>query len=489
MCVTTLGEEGIFRTFISALPVPGDVQSILGQDAFGAITCQADSGTWTYWMDRDAPRAWLAASPLPLGSSRIVTALARTDREDASDAEFSFQLDDGDWSPFEVDPQWTSLPLADGPHRIAVRARDRTGNVDPTPARQAFTVDASQPETEILEPPPGAILRGEVAIEARVRDAHPADHALSLRPDGFAACAAPDSTPLASGAGTAEDPWQVRFDSRSLCDGSYELVLTAQDGLGLASRTSIPVVIDNHAPFDDETSPVEATPGTADTIFSVDGTARLILPPNALAEAATMTLEASPSDVPADPPPGVAFAAAYRLLWTGGLLQRSGLLEFDLARLTSPPPESAVPAVYRLDGGPPLRLGGTRTGSHLAVPVREPGSYLVAFESTPQAAHPGAASAVEFTPRVVSFGGLSGALTHGVVVSFELAVPERVSITVYNRAGRRIREVWSGPLGSGLQAVRWDGLDSSGARVRDGLYLVHVERGSLRTVHSITVVP
>lgn len=489
MCVTSLGEEGVFRTFISDLPVPADVRGIVGQDAFGAIQCHADSGAWTYWMDRDAPRTWLVASPLPLGSARTVTALARTAREDAADVEFSFKLGDGAWGPFAASPQWTSPLLADGLHEISARARDRSGNVDPTPARQAFTVDATQPAIEIVRPRPGDVLRGEVEVESRVSDAHPAEHELSLQPSGFAACAAPDSTPIGSGVGAADDPWQVRFDSSSLCDGSYEIVLHAEDGVGLFSRTSIPVVIDNHAPFVEETSPVVATPGRADTVFSVDGAARLILPPNALAEQSTVTLDARPSDLPGDPPPGISFAAAYRLHWTGLPLQRSGILEFDLTRMTNPTPESGHPAVYRLDDTQALRVGGTLDGSIVAIPVREPGSYLVAFESSTPPASSSGGSSVEFTPRVVSFGRLAGALAHGLAISFHLSVPEHVSIAIYNRAGRRVREVWDGSMGSGLQVVRWDGLDEAGTRVRDGIYLVHVERGGLRTVHSITVVP
>ena len=47
-------------------------------------------------------------------------------------------------------------PIGDGAHSFAVRARDRAGNVDSSPAIHAWNVDTSTPDTQLLSGPTGA---------------------------------------------------------------------------------------------------------------------------------------------------------------------------------------------------------------------------------------------------------------------------------------------------------------------------------------------
>jgi flagellar hook assembly protein FlgD len=58
-----------------------------------------------------------------------------------------------------------------------------------------------------------------------------------------------------------------------------------------------------------------------------------------------------------------------------------------------------------------------------------------------------------------------------------------VTVRVYNRAGRLVREVVAGQsFGPGANLVRWDGRDREGSVVADGIYLVTVEAlGQTRT--------
>ncbi len=53
---------------------------------------------------------------------------------------FSFRYDGGEWSSFEERSSATLPVLAHGEHQFEVRAMDRTGNIDPTPARFEFVV-------------------------------------------------------------------------------------------------------------------------------------------------------------------------------------------------------------------------------------------------------------------------------------------------------------------------------------------------------------
>ena len=54
--------------------------------------------------------------------------------------QYSYRIDDGDWSPYDRRTTRIFQLLSSGAHTFEVRARDRDFNVDPTPASIAFTV-------------------------------------------------------------------------------------------------------------------------------------------------------------------------------------------------------------------------------------------------------------------------------------------------------------------------------------------------------------
>ena len=54
---------------------------------------------------------------------------------------YQHRLDEGDWSRAQRHHAFTFTSLDEGPHRIEVRAIDRDGNADPTPALHAFVVE------------------------------------------------------------------------------------------------------------------------------------------------------------------------------------------------------------------------------------------------------------------------------------------------------------------------------------------------------------
>jgi dipeptidyl aminopeptidase/acylaminoacyl peptidase len=58
--------------------------------------------------------------------------------------QYSTRLDQGAWSAYSSDTSVT-LAVSDGPHTVSVRARDESGNEDPTPAQRSFTVDTVAP--------------------------------------------------------------------------------------------------------------------------------------------------------------------------------------------------------------------------------------------------------------------------------------------------------------------------------------------------------
>lgn len=65
-------------------------------------------------------------------------------------------------------------------------------------------------------------------------------------------------------------------------------------------------------------------------------------------------------------------------------------------------------------------------------------------------------------------------------IGFRIPVPAKVSLTIYNAAGQRIRTLVDAPMPGGTHRVVWDGLTASGARVPSGVYLCELRAGAFR---------
>ena len=63
-----------------------------------------------------------------------------------------------------------------------------------------------------------------------------------------------------------------------------------------------------------------------------------------------------------------------------------------------------------------------------------------------------------------------------VVIPLDLATDAAgVSLTMYDVLGRRVRQLWQGPLGAGAHRFTWDGRDEVGKGVAAGVYIYKVE--------------
>ena len=54
-------------------------------------------------------------------------------------------------------------------------------------------------------------------------------------------------------------------------------------------------------------------------------------------------------------------------------------------------------------------------------------------------------------------------------------VLQQVSLILYDVLGRRVRQLWQGPLGAGSHRFVWDGRDATGKAVAAGVYFYKVE--------------
>jgi FlgD Ig-like domain len=75
-----------------------------------------------------------------------------------------------------------------------------------------------------------------------------------------------------------------------------------------------------------------------------------------------------------------------------------------------------------------------------------------------------------------------------VRISFALDRTERVSVTVYDVAGQKVRALNSGDLERGSHGLTWNGRDDQGRPVSGGAYLVRIEAGEHTMTRTITLV-
>jgi Peptidase family M28/FlgD Ig-like domain len=63
----------------------------------------------------------------------------------------------------------------------------------------------------------------------------------------------------------------------------------------------------------------------------------------------------------------------------------------------------------------------------------------------------------------------------------------RLSLTVYDLAGRRVRDLVSGAVPAGWHSVRWDGVNDEGHRVAAGVYFTRLQNGNERLTRKLVL--
>lgn len=112
---------------------------------------------WT--IDTVAPDTMLLDAP-PARDNTVMPMF--TFKSPEANVAFECALDNAGYLPCESGAGFG--PVSDGAHAFAVRARDRAGNVDPSPAVYAWSVDTSTPDTEILQGPAEASRTASPAV-------------------------------------------------------------------------------------------------------------------------------------------------------------------------------------------------------------------------------------------------------------------------------------------------------------------------------------
>jgi len=158
------------------------------------------------------------------------------------------------WSPFSKYTSMQTLPLQNGTYTFYVKARDRWGNVDQTPATRTFTVDITAPTLVINSPKQEQHIKGEVAIIGSAFDNSPIkdfnfyklyygsyiseNQEPEWQEDRF--------THLKSNA--VKNDTLAIFNTLGLEDGLYHLKLWAIDTLKHTGEDNVIITIDNTHP-------------------------------------------------------------------------------------------------------------------------------------------------------------------------------------------------------------------------------------------------
>ncbi len=463
--------------------MPAGYVRAIEEDGKGNIWFSAGEAVVCHEPDLVAPQAVIWSPPPRVSVSPVQTIGFAVGFREVKWTELSYSFDESSWSDWSTTNLWVGRDLVDGQHVFRVRARDKIGNVDPTPAVCEFEIDATSPAPFITLPASGEAVRDSIVIRGTAADSRFKSYRVELRPLGATTwdCLFESTSPVEEGV-------LCGWNTAGLQDGGYELRLAVTDTLGLTGVALVRVTVDNHEPWAYETAPAAVTAATGGHIYTTNGEAHLYFPPHAFARDAEV--EISPlgdADVPDTLVGGARrVLAGYEISWGSSTLEKPATLELSLAGSAS---ESERLALYFVGAGSSWqRLGGTvdASGQRISLLLTEPGKYAVYAEGVDESGE-GTLTAISLTPRVFSPGGSFA--NSETAVSFVLGRSGAVTVRVYNRAGRLVREVMSGEhLDAGTNLVRWDGRDGSGAVVGEGLYLVSVEALGQKQVKTVSVV-
>ncbi len=167
---------------------------VRASDATGNSDDTPAEHVWT--IDRVAPSTTITDRP-PLADNSVTVQFGFESDED--NVRFECSVDGGDFLACNSGDDVG--PLSDGPHSFAVRATDRAGNIDASPASYTWSIDTSTPDTDLVDGPSGPTASATATFTFISPDAGAgATFQCSLDAGAFTTCASPKTyTGLASG--------------------------------------------------------------------------------------------------------------------------------------------------------------------------------------------------------------------------------------------------------------------------------------------------
>ena len=215
---------------LSGLSAGSHAFAVRATDPAGNVDPSPAAFSWV--VDLTAPETTIASAP---ADPTNATSAAFSFTANESGATFECRPDDGAWEPCASPAAFAGL--GEGPHAFEVRATDAAGNVDPSPAAHAWTIDTTPPAPPTIESP----AEGSTNATGTVTLSGTAEPGAVV--EVFEGATSLGTATTSSGGG-----WSRTLTS--VADGSHSYTATARDAAGNTSSASNArtVVVDTTAP-------------------------------------------------------------------------------------------------------------------------------------------------------------------------------------------------------------------------------------------------
>jgi hypothetical protein len=187
-----------------------------------------------------------------------------------------------------------------------------------------------------------------------------------------------------------------------------------------------------------------------------------------------------------------------RLAWNPAIVEpdgwsSSGFLEGQSAIVLSPHPGTLDAARFGLSGSGFSGEGIVATARFRVLATGDPGFRIVSVDARDSGNQ-------KLDPRAVTLSDRPALPTEtallppqpnpargSALLSFTLAAPATVELSIYSVDGRRVRSLMSGHQGAGVYRMTWDGLDESRRPAAAGVYFLQLSAGGRRFTRSLVM--
>jgi len=388
--------------------------------------------------------------------------------------ESSIIPDSSHWSPYSKITATQPEFQQNGAYKFYVRAKDKWGNVDPTPATRTFTVDITQPTAVIDFPARNDTIDQWIPIIGYAYDDSPLKDF-----DYYGICYGTGATAIFITKWDTlvfKDTTEIRGDTLAIWNaeglrGTYQLKLFARDTLGHTSQDTISIHIV------DVIGEVKSRDGGY--VEDLANNIEIYFPPNALPENTEIKISlVTDLDPETDNNEFRRYAGlAYDIMPKSITSKKPGTLSItyhdtNLVYITDERKLSIFR--YNEDQKDWIVIGGTVYIEHnkITTAINQLGRYGL-FEDLSDGTQSSIAN-IDCQPRVFSPRG--NVYNTKTAISFELGKASNVTIKIYNTAGRLIRVLTQNePMTHGIKVIDWDGREQQGNFCETGLCIVTIQ--------------